>query len=176
MTMMAGTIDTPLGEAILIVEGDRVVEFFFAGQRSVPGTVRRPLPASRVLEEAKSQINEYFLKKRQSFTVPADPKGTDFQRRVWEVLKGVPFGETLSYQDIALGIGEGKNYARPVASAIAQNPVMILIPCHRIIGADGSLTGYAGGLGRKKALLELEGSLQAEDGRRFFSKPRSTSR
>ncbi len=165
MTVLSGYIDTPLGEAILMAEENRVVEFYFTGQRPDPGpgADRRHAPDSPVLEEAKRQIGEYFLKKRKSFSIPTDPKGTDFQRRVWEVLKEVPYGETLSYQEIAFRIGENRNYARAVASAIAQNPVMILIPCHRIIGTDGSLTGYAGGLDRKKALLELEGSLRTGD-------------
>ena len=163
--MIFQSIDTPLGTAILVVENSRVVEFYFSGQRPDPvhrGDHRQE-PDSPVLAEAKRQINAYFLKKRQSFSIPLAPEGTDFQRRVWETLKTVPYGGTVSYQEIAFRIGKNRNYARAVASAIAQNPVMILIPCHRIIGADGSLTGYAGGLDRKKALLELEGSLKTPD-------------
>lgn len=163
--MIFQSIDTPLGTAILVEEDSRVVEFYFSGQRTDPvhrGDHRQE-PDSPVLEEAKRQINAYFLKKRQSFSIPLAPEGTDFQRRVWEILKTVPYGGTVSYQEIAFRIGKNRNYARAVASAIAQNPVMILIPCHRIIGADGSLTGYAGGLDRKKALLELEGSLKTPD-------------
>ncbi|MHB1927635.1 MAG: methylated-DNA--[protein]-cysteine S-methyltransferase [Leptospirillum sp.] len=166
MTVISQSIDTPLGQAILVADADRVVAFYFAGQRPPfgPGTGRRDDPHSPVLEEAKRQISEYFRKKRQAFSLPTDPKGTDFQRCVWDILKTVPYGKTRSYQEIAFLAGEGKNYARAVASAIARNPVMILIPCHRIIGADGSLTGYAGGLDRKKALLELEGSTRTPDG------------
>lgn len=162
--MISQSIDTPLGKAILVAQDDRVVAFYFAGQRPLPAhrndLPNRPPP---VLEEAKRQINAYFLKKRQAFSIPTDPQGTDFQRRIWEILMTVPYGETRSYQEIAYCLGKNRNYARAVASAIARNPVMILIPCHRIIGADGSLTGYAGGLDRKKVLLELEGSLRAPD-------------
>lgn len=163
--MISQSIDTPLGQAILVAQDNRVVAFYFAGQRPLPAH-GKDLPKSAdspVLEEAKRQVNEYFLKKRQSFSIPTDPEGTDFQRRIWEILKTIPYGETRSYQEIAFRIGKNRNYARAVASAIAQNPVMILIPCHRIIGADGSLTGYAGGLDRKKVLLELEGSLKTPD-------------
>ncbi|MHB1606619.1 MAG: methylated-DNA--[protein]-cysteine S-methyltransferase [Leptospirales bacterium] len=171
MTLRSRYIDTPLGEAIIMAEENRVVEFYFAGHRHAPGhgTDRRHAADSPVLEEAKHQIEEYFLKKRQSFRIPTNPKGTDFQHCVWETLKEIPYGETLSYQEIAFRIGKARNYARAVASAISRNPVMIFIPCHRIIGADGSLTGYAGGLDRKKALLELERRTRQEAGSPFLS-------
>lgn len=171
MTLRCSYIDTPLGEAIIMAEENRVVKFYFSGPPHFPGhgTDRRHEVDSPLLEEAKHQIEEYFLKKRQSFRIPTNPKGTDFQHRVWETLEEIPYGETLSYQEIAFRVGKGKNYARAVASAIAQNPVMILIPCHRVIGTDGSLTGYAGGLDRKKALLELEGRTRQGIGSSFLS-------
>lgn len=164
MAVLSGYMNTPLGQARLAAEADRVVECYFTGQPHLPGTGRRHARESPVLEEATRQIDEYFLKKRRSFSILTNPKGTDFQRRVWEVLKEVPYGETLSYQEIAFRIGKDRHYARAVAAAIAHNPVMILIPCHRIVGADRSLTGYAGGLDRKKALLELEGARTGDGG------------
>jgi methylated-DNA-[protein]-cysteine S-methyltransferase len=152
-------IDTPLGSAILIAEEGHVVKFGFIGQPLLSNHEAdcQYAPKSPFLSDAKRQIDEYFSNKRQVFTIPVNPKGTAFQRHVWDTLKEIPFGKTVSYRELTLLTGKNKNFTRAVASAIARNPVMILIPCHRVIGADGSLTGYAGGLERKKTLLEWEG-------------------
>ncbi len=152
-------IDTPLGLAILMAEEGHVVKFGFIGQPllSNPGSNWQYAPESPFLSDAKCQIDEYFSNKRQVFSIPVNPKGTAFQCHVWEALKEIPFGKTVSYRELTLFTGKNKNFTRAVASAIARNPVMILIPCHRVIGEDGSLTGYAGGVERKKSLLGLEG-------------------
>lgn len=101
------------------------------------------------------ELNEYFDSKRTDFTFKLNPKGTDFQQKVWQELSQIPFGKTVSYMDLAKKVGDIKAI-RAVASANGKNPLWIVIPCHRVIGSDGSLTGYAGGLWRKKWLLEHE--------------------
>lgn len=111
------------------------------------------IPSS--LEDACIQIQEYFEGKRNQFNISLNPEGTTFQKKVWEELLKIPFGKTKSYQEIANNLGDPK-VIRAAASANGKNPIAILIPCHRVIGSDGSLTGYAGGLHRKKWLLEHE--------------------
>jgi len=107
------------------------------------------------LQEAVSQLQEYFEGKRKDFDFKLNPKGTDFQKKVWQELLNIPFGKTMSYMDLSKKIGDVKAI-RAVASANGKNPLWIVVPCHRVIGTDGSLTGYAGGLWRKKWLLEHE--------------------
>ena len=107
------------------------------------------------LKEAVLQLQDYFEGKRNDFTFPLNPKGTAFQQKVWLELRNIPFGKTMSYLDLSKKIGDIKAI-RAVASANGKNPLWIVVPCHRVIGADGSLKGYAGGLWRKKWLLEHE--------------------
>jgi len=114
--------------------------------------------ASEVIEETIRQLEEYFTHKRKVFDIPLLMLGTDFQKSVWRELINIPYGETDSYLNLAKNIGNEKA-VRAVASANGANAISILIPCHRIIGSDGSLTGYAGGLDVKKKLLEIEDSL-----------------
>ncbi len=107
------------------------------------------------LKEVVSQIQDYFNGKRTNFNFKINPKGTDFQQKVWQELIKIPFGKTISYLDLAKKLGDPK-VIRAAASANGKNPLWIVVPCHRVIGTDGSLTGYAGGLWRKKWLLEHE--------------------
>lgn len=109
----------------------------------------------KVLKEAVNQLSDYFEGKCTDFNLKLNPQGTDFQKRVWKELQNIPYGKTCSYQQIASQLGNPK-VIRAAASANGKNPISIIIPCHRVIGSDGSLTGYAGGLHRKKWLLELE--------------------
>lgn len=104
-----------------------------------------------------SQLDAYFAGKLREFKIPLDLRGTSFQRQVWDQLCGIPWGETRSYGEIAKALGRPKA-ARAVGRAVGTNPVSIVVPCHRVIGSDGTLTGYGGGLDRKKALLKLEGN------------------
>ena len=106
------------------------------------------------------QFDDYFTYRKWTFNVPLQPHGTDFQKKVWIELQKIPFGKTISYQELANRLGNPK-VIRAAASANGKNPIAILIPCHRVIGKDGSLTGYAGGLERKKFLLELESDTTA---------------
>lgn len=110
---------------------------------------------SPLLKEAVAQLKEYFDAKRTQFSLALNPDGTDFQKRVWKQLMEIPFGKTKSYQEIANQLGDPK-VIRAAAAANGKNPIAIIIPCHRVIGSDGSLTGYAGGLHRKRWLLDHE--------------------
>ncbi len=113
------------------------------------------------LNDAVKQLQEYFEGNRNQFSLKLNPKGTDFQRKVWQELQQIPFGKTCSYLELSKKLGDVKAI-RAVASANGKNPLWIVIPCHRVIGTDGSLTGYAGGLWRKKWLLEHENPIKQE--------------
>jgi methylated-DNA-[protein]-cysteine S-methyltransferase len=114
-----------------------------------------------VLEDAVYQLNEYFEGKRNSFDLTLNPTGTDFQQRVWKLLLEIPYGKTVSYLTLSKKLGDVKAI-RAVAGANGKNPLWIVVPCHRVIGSDGSLTGYAGGLSRKKWLLEHESPVKQQ--------------
>jgi methylated-DNA-[protein]-cysteine S-methyltransferase len=109
------------------------------------------------LEDCVHQLDEYFARQRKSFDLKLDLRGTDFQKRVWRELLEIPFGKTVSYLDVAIALGDKKSI-RAVGHANGQNPIVVIVPCHRVIGSDGSLTGYGGGLWRKEWLLNFEGS------------------
>lgn len=113
------------------------------------------------LEDAAKQLKEYFEGKRTGFDFKLNPQGTDFQKKVWKALLEIPFGKTTSYQDLSVKLGDVKAI-RAVAGANGKNPLWIVVPCHRVIGSDGSLTGYAGGLWRKKWLLEHENPVKQQ--------------
>ena len=115
-----------------------------------------PSEIPECLENCHRQLEEYFDGTRRDFDLKLAPNGTEFQQKVWQHLKVIPFGKTQSYLDIALKLGE-PTYTRAVGNANGKNPLAIVVPCHRVIGSDGSLTGYAGGLWRKKWLLQFEG-------------------
>lgn len=143
-------INTALGIAKL--EGDE------SGVASIT-ILNDDIPASTVipelLEDAVYQLQEYFEGTRDSFSLSLNPNGTDFQKRVWDALQDIPYGKTVSYLELSKILGDVKAI-RAVAAANGKNPLWIVIPCHRVIGSDGSLTGYAGGLHRKKWLLDHE--------------------
>ncbi len=150
-------IDSPIGELRIVENGGSItaIEFTPFG----PG-VGRPLGARDdqhpVLADAARQLAAYFDRDLKEFDLPLAPAGTVFQRRVWDVLLGVGFGETASYGQVAQRLGMTNAASRAVGLANGRNPIPIVIPCHRIIGANGTLTGYAGGLERKQTLLSLE--------------------
>lgn len=121
--------------------------------------VSKKIPVS--LQEAINQIQDYFEGNRTNFDFKLNPKGTDFQQRVWKELYKIPFGKTISYQELSLKLGDVKAI-RAVANANGKNPLWIVVPCHRVIGSDGSLTGYAGGLWRKKWLLDHENPVKQQ--------------
>lgn len=111
-----------------------------------------------LLDQCTTELDEYFSGSRKEFTVPLDAAGTDFQKQVWDELKKIPFGHATSYQKIASNLGD-PNKIRAVGNANGKNPIAIIVPCHRVIGADGKLVGYAGGLDKKRQLLRFEGAI-----------------
>lgn len=147
-------IGTPVGELRLVAEGEALtaIEFEpFAADE--PGGRDDEHP---VLLQAARQLVEYFEGDRQEFDLPLDPRGTEFQHQVWEQLRGIAYGETASYGDVAARLGRTNAASRAVGLANGRNPIPIVVPCHRVVGANGTLTGYAGGLERKQILLDLE--------------------
>ena len=142
-------INTPLGITKIVGDENGVSEISVLKE----GKLSKNIPLE--LEETVNELQEYFDGKRTDFTFKLNPKGTEFQQKVWRELCKIPFGKTISYLDLAKKMGDAK-VIRAAASANGKNPLWIVIPCHRVIGTDGSLTGYAGGLYRKKWLLEHE--------------------
>ena len=148
--METAYIKTPLGIAKLVGNEEGISEFIVLNSEEVVTDV---IPEE--LEDAVYQINEYFEGKREVFNLDLTPEGTDFQKKVWKALEEIPFGKTTSYLELSKTLGDAKAI-RAVANANGRNPLWIIVPCHRVIGSDGSLTGYAGGLHRKQWLLEHE--------------------
>lgn len=149
-------IDTPIGPLRLVEQRGLLtsIEFSpFSGTGRPRGDRGDREP---VLARTRAQLAAYFAGEVVAFELPLDPQGTEFQLRVWEELRKVPYGETITYGDLAARIGRTSASARAVGHANGQNPIPIIQPCHRVIGSDGSLTGFAGGLERKRFLLELE--------------------
>ncbi len=141
-------IDSPIGTLGLCARDGYLVRIVFGGLEETGET-------DGVLFEAKKQLEEYFLGRRRAFDIPLSPEGTDFQKRVWNALMEIPYGEVCSYADIALKVGSPKGF-RAVGMANHVNPIPIIVPCHRVVGKNGKLTGYAGGLEMKNALIEME--------------------
>ena len=150
-------LDTPIGPLRLLSTGTHLAAIEFAHQHS--GADDETCTSDPVLERSARQLQEYFAGQRKSFDLPLAPRGTDFQRSVWHALSAIPWGAVRSYADIARAIDKPKA-VRAVGAANGRNPLPIVVPCHRVIGSDGSLTGFAGGLDMKRKLLALEGSLE----------------
>lgn len=142
---------SPIGMLEIIGSERGIVTIHFVDDAQPAVTI----PAD--LSECVRQLDEYFAGARQRFSLPLDLRGTEFQMRVWRELLKIPFGKTVSYLDVAIALGDRKTI-RAVGRANGQNPIVIVVPCHRVIGSDGSLTGYGGGLWRKEWLLNFEGS------------------
>ena len=146
------TYDTALGSVTFAEEDGALLAI--STHRSVEGVCQE----TTLIKEAYRQLTEYLKGERETFDLPLNPKGTDFQKRVWKALCDIPYGETRSYKQIAEAIGNPKA-VRAVGMANNRNPLLIVVPCHRVIGADGKLVGYAAGLDKKAFLLRLEGVL-----------------
>ena len=158
--MVATRFESPIGELLLTASDSALTAVWFPGSGDVtaaPANDGRG-PANAVLTRACEQLAEYFAGRRTTFAVPLEPAGTPFQRRVWDALLAIPYGTTLSYSDLARRLGDVRA-TRAVGAANGRNPIPIIVPCHRVVGADGSLTGFGGGLDRKRWLLEHEGAL-----------------
>ena len=155
-------MDSPIGRLRLMADREGLREIWFEHERhpkpTDPGWVRAKAP----LRFARTQLEEYFAGERQDFELPLHPIGTSFQMEVWQELRRIPYGVTISYGELARRIGKPQAM-RAVGAANGRNPLPIVVPCHRVIGADGSLTGFGGGLPIKRHLLDLEHALPAGD-------------
>ncbi len=143
-------VPSPLGDLLITGDGEVISALYFAERMQLDGDQEPGL-----FEDAVVQLQEWFAGWRTVFDLKLDPVGTPFQRRVWQALREIPYGETVSYVEIARRAGNPRA-ARPAGQAIGRNPLAIVVPCHRVIGSDGSLTGYGGGMDRKRWLLEHE--------------------
>ena len=149
---------SPIGELLLVGDGQALTGLYLIPDRPPAPAIRADAPRDPdALRPAAEQLEAYFAGELTAFDLPLAPSGTPFQRAVWDALLTIPYGETVSYGEIARQIGD-PSAVRAVGTANGRNPISIVIPCHRVIGADGSLTGYGGGLERKRALLALEAS------------------
>lgn len=149
-----------LGDVLIAAENEKLRWLCFTSGRTalIPGPDWVEDERDPLLDEAKRQITSYFSRRRERFELPLDPQGTPFQERVWSELLAIPYGKTLAYSELARQISKPLAF-RAVGAANGQNPISVIIPCHRLIGKNGSLTDYGGGLDKKRKLLELEGAV-----------------
>jgi methylated-DNA-[protein]-cysteine S-methyltransferase len=165
-TVAHTTIASKLGELTVVARGDTVVGLYF------PRHWHRPDPASFGpcrdvgFDRVGGQIGQYLAGDRREFTVPVATSGDEYQQRVWTLVRQIPYGETTTYGDLARQLGDGST-PQQVGAAVGRNPVCLLVPCHRVVGAGGRLTGYAGGLTRKRILLDLEAEVSGRANRLF---------
>ncbi len=153
--------DSPLGTVAIQASDDGLTGLWFESQSTVPTHLGQRADDHPILLKTVSELQEYFLGKRRAFSVPVAPNGTQFQRQVWQALRDIPYGKSCSYQDLAIAIGN-KKAVRAVGTANSKNPISIIVPCHRVIGKNGTLTGYAGGVERKAWLLQHEAKCNVE--------------
>jgi methylated-DNA-[protein]-cysteine S-methyltransferase len=149
------TVSSPVGRLTLVGAGDSLVGLYFDDDSNAAAARAGATRDDRRLRMAAAQLEEYFNGARTAFELPLAPEGSPFQKKVWAALRRIPFGETATYGEIARAIGKPAA-SRAIGGANHRNPIAIIVPCHRVIGADGSMTGYGGGLRRKRLLLELE--------------------
>jgi methylated-DNA-[protein]-cysteine S-methyltransferase len=157
MTATHTTIDSPIGELTLVASDGVLSGIYFRGHWHMPASEVFGVRSGRGFEQAQRQLGEYFAGERTEFELTTTIDGEEFQRRVWELIDRIPHGQTTTYGEMAYELGDPA-LAREVGAAVGRNPLSIVVPCHRVVGKDGKLTGYAGGLERKRFLLELEGA------------------
>ena len=143
--------NSPIGELYITADDEALLSVSFSAE-----TIKNNLQ-NKIIKDTIKQLDEYFLGRRKNFDLPICPKGSDFQKLVWSELLKIPYGELKTYKDIAISIGN-PNASRAVGNANNKNPIAIIIPCHRVIGSNGNLTGYAGGLDKKQKLIKFEKS------------------
>jgi methylated-DNA-[protein]-cysteine S-methyltransferase len=163
MTLFYKEIESPVGKLKLVASANALVAVLWEQER--PERVKlepmKVTPQQPILVETERQLSQYFSGIRTEFDLPIEPNGSNFQKKVWQALRGIPFGETRSYLDLAEAVGS-PNACRAVGAANGKNPLAIVVPCHRVVGANGALTGFAGGLEAKAKLLALEARASAE--------------
>ena len=150
-------INSPIGDIMLVADNSALIGIYFVGCDHIPAASGRWTldPKHPVLQQAATQLDEYFAGKRTEFSLPLHLAGTEFQEKVWREIARIPYGETISYSDLAKRAG-ATHAIRAVGTSTGRNPVSIVIPCHRVVGKDGNMRGFAGGLERKRRLLDLE--------------------
>jgi methylated-DNA-[protein]-cysteine S-methyltransferase len=152
------TVPSPVGPLTIVAQDGRIAGLYMDAQRHAPGPEAYGIagvPAEEPFAAAAAQLAAYFGGRLTEFDLPLGPAGTDFQRRVWDGLRAIPYGQTVSYGELARRLGQPAA-SRAVGLANGRNPIAIVVPCHRVVGADGSMTGYGGGVDRKRFLLALE--------------------
>jgi methylated-DNA-[protein]-cysteine S-methyltransferase len=160
-------VDSPVGDLVVVAEDGGLIGLYFAHRHR-----GRPEPAGfgarddSGFEAARQQLKEFFAGGRRTFDLPLAPRGDDFQQQVWELIAAIPYGSTRTYGELAADLGD-RSMAQAVGAAVGQNPLSLLVACHRVVGAGGKLTGYAGGLDRKRFLLELEEPAEQKVARLF---------
>jgi methylated-DNA-[protein]-cysteine S-methyltransferase len=154
-TFLYNRMEGPIGELLLVGDGHALRGLFMQEGRTAASVHPEWRPADEPFADVRRQLSEYFDGERAAFDVPLVISGTPFQRRVWQALRQIPYGETTTYGELARRVGR-PSASRAVGLANGRNPIAVIVPCHRVIGSDGSLTGYGGGLERKRLLLELE--------------------
>jgi len=159
------TVESPVDELLLLSDGECLTGLHMSDSTHAPVHADEWVPGDNlsIFRQVKQELSEYFAGKRFAFTVPLKPKGTDFQMSVWSELVKIPYGLTFNYGQLAEQVGN-RNALRAVGLANGRNPIGIIVPCHRVIGANGKLTGYAGGLKRKHHLLTLEEKFDSKNG------------
>ena len=157
---------SPVGDLVLMSDGRSLTGLMMTNQRHTQGVQPGWVRESGPFVEARSQLGQYFAGERTEFELELAPTGTPFQVEVWRTLRDIPYGTTINYGELAKRIGNA-NASRAVGAANGRNPIGIIVPCHRVIGANGSLVGYGGGLERKKTLLALERDTLAKRGERL---------
>lgn len=155
MTATHTTLDSPLGELTLVADDGVLTGLYFPHHWYRPDLATFGVRVDTGFDEVARQLAEYFAGRRQRFELPTDARGEDFHRRVWSLIEGIPYGQRTTYGEIARELGDPA-LARDVGAAVGRNPLSVIVACHRVVGKDGTLTGYAGGLARKRFLLDLE--------------------
>ena len=148
-------VDSPIGELTLVADDGKLTGVYFPHHWYKPDPATFGPRSGAGFEEATAQLAEYFAGARKSFDLAAEPRGVAFQSQVWGLIAEIPYGQTVTYGDLAGEVGGGAT-PKDVGAAVGRNPLSVIVPCHRVVGKDGSLTGYAGGLARKRFLLDLE--------------------
>lgn len=157
--MLYTTLDSPIGELLLLGDGEALHGLYMQDGRTAIAVRRDWERRDEPFAAARTQLTEYFDGRRTTFDLPLVMKGNGFERRAWQALEDIPYGQTISYGEQARRIG-APSAARAVGTANGRNPISIVVPCHRVVGANGSLTGYGGGLERKRTLLDLEAGVR----------------
>jgi methylated-DNA-[protein]-cysteine S-methyltransferase len=155
MTATHTVVASPLGDLTLVAEEGCLTGVYFRHHWPRPDQAGFGVPEESGFGAVERQLREYFAGRRQCFDLPTDARGDEFQRRVWELVGRIPYGQTASYGELARALGPDAA-AKDVGAAVGRNPLCVIVPCHRVVGQDGRLTGYAGGLARKRFLLDLE--------------------